>query len=459
MGILGGLFGMDEDRANDFGARIALAGQALQAMSMGKQVDIADDIAYLNRQRRDAVEKAKSRKFYQTLGTKIAQSRPELGELLLDQNTPASFADTAIADYYKTLAPKPEDWATFNSGGDVYRYDRNDPSSKPSLFFDGPDDPFKQLLRSVAPPAPGSAADDGSAPSDATTPGASGSPSPMPGVTSSSTMLTPQQKQLAQMFGLPPDATVDDVLAVARAGTISEDQARSTAEAVRQRYKDARTQGVDLTKQQTENSFKLQDDYWRLGQKYQPILDAANEISTLPDDPNGFERVMTLYKYMRTLDPLGAVRESDAQMAQSASGPYSKLEQLFEQYGGVSGSEIPKDAALEMKRLIMQMGETTAKADYKARKKTLARAKAMGIPDDKAEGMIFGGLNNDVDMSGYTPRFEVPTNRMSGADERRQMGQGGATVSATTAQKGDVVDGYRFKGGDPANAANWEEVR
>ena len=65
------------------------------------------------------------------------------------------------------------------------------------------------------------------------------------------------------------------------------------------------------------NSFKLQDDYWRLGQKYQPILDAANEISTLPDDPNGFERVMTLYKYMRTLDPLGAVRESDAQMAQS----------------------------------------------------------------------------------------------------------------------------------------------
>lgn len=30
------------------------------------------------------------------------------------------------------------DWQTFESGGDVYRYNRNDPSSKPETFFDGP---------------------------------------------------------------------------------------------------------------------------------------------------------------------------------------------------------------------------------------------------------------------------------------------------------------------------------
>jgi len=35
------------------------------------------------------------------------------------------------------------DWQTFDSGGDVYRWNANDPEATPGLFFDGPDAPRK----------------------------------------------------------------------------------------------------------------------------------------------------------------------------------------------------------------------------------------------------------------------------------------------------------------------------
>lgn len=41
-------------------------------------------------------------------------------------------------------AAKPK-WMTLESGGDVYRYNANDPNSRPELFFDAPDAPSKPI--------------------------------------------------------------------------------------------------------------------------------------------------------------------------------------------------------------------------------------------------------------------------------------------------------------------------
>lgn len=403
MGILGNLFGMQEDTGNDLGARIALASQVLMAMDRGQVANIAPAVADLNAQRRKYMDQAKSQKWLQSQAASMADKNPRLAAML--QDAPPGVGESLISKYLETQF-QPPDWKTFESQGDVYRVDMRDPNAKPSLLFDGPEDPFKALLKSIDPTA-------GQPPASAPIPGAPaeiGAPptssSATPDMPPTGGTLTPPMKVLAQSFGLPETATADDVMAVANAGAIGgKEAAQHTADQISKRYADAKSQGFELTQKQNENAFKLQDDYWRVGSKYQEIMNAADSMSSVPDDPNGFERVMTMYKYMRALDPLGAVRESDAALAQSASGPYARLEQLFSQYSGMSGSEIPKPAALEMKRLILEMGETASKADYKARKKTISRAKAMGIPEDKAEGAIFGGLQDNVDMSGYTPRF------------------------------------------------------
>ena len=420
MGILGNMFGMDDDRSSDMGARIALASQVLMAMDQGQVANIAPAIADLNSQRRKYMDQAKSQKWLQAQAAGMADRNPRLAAML--ENAPPGVGESLIRKYLETQF-QPPDWKTFESQGDVYRYDQGDPNSKPSMFFDGPDDPFKALLRSIdpsaeQPPAPSPVP---GAPAEAGAPPASSSEAPDMPPTGGA--LTPQMKMLARSFGLPENATVEDVMALRDAALMGgEDNARSVAETISKRYADAKSQGFDLTQKQNENAFKLQDDYWRVGSKYQEIMNAADSMASVPDDPNGFERVMTMYKYMRALDPLGAVRESDAALAQSASGPYARLEQLFSQYSGVSGSEIPKAAALEMKRLILEMGETASKADFKARKKTISRAKAMGIPEDKAEGAIFGGLQDDVDMSGYTPRF-TPGPRSGGAQTDTGSGE------------------------------------
>jgi hypothetical protein len=103
------------------------------------------------------------------------------------------------------------------------------------------------------------------------------------------------------------------------------------------------------------------------------------------------------------------------------------MDQLFQKYSGVSGTDIPLPAAQEMKRLVLELGEIASKADYVKRKSILRRAENLGIPADKAEGMIFGFLQENADaLEGYTPRF-TPGPRPGGA----QTDAGGGTPGPT----------------------------
>jgi hypothetical protein len=412
MGILGNLFGMDDETSSDLGARIALASSVLSNMDQGRPSNIAGDIAALNKQRRGLIEQAKTQKWLQSQAAAMADKNPKLAGML--QDVPPEIGQSLVSRYYETLLQPPE-WKTFESNGDVYRYNPNDPNSKPEVFFDAPDDPFQTLLKSITPPSqvtPPAPGETPAAPAPGEPPAVPAAPGETPDMPEPAAggSLTPQMKIIAETFGLPPEATPTDVMAVANAGIVGgKEQAAKTAELITKRYADTKSQGIELSNKQIESAFKLQDDYWRVGQNYQKVIDTASEIASLPDDPNGFERLMTLYKFMRTLDPAGAVRESDAAMAQNADNIVSKIEQIAQKYTGMSGGDIPAGAAQEMKRLILELGETSSKADYKARKKVLKRAVSMGIPADKAEEMIFGGLqDSEADMEGYQPRFQPP---------------------------------------------------
>lgn len=415
MGILGNMFGMDDDRSSDMGARIALASQVLMAMDQGQVANIAPALTDLNAQRRKYMDQAKSQKWLQSQAAAMADKNPRMAQVL--ENAPPGVGESLISKYLETQF-QPPDWKTFESGGDMYRVDMRDPNAKPSLLFDGPDDPFKRMVDGItgggstsSPAIPGQTPAPGATPA----PGSSSSATPdMPPAPTSE--LPPMLKQFAQAYALPEGVTANEVLSIAQAGAIGgKEQAAATAEAIRKRYADSKSQDLELTKQQKENSFKLFDDYRGIGERYQKIIDTATEVASLPDDPSGFERIMILYKTMKTLDPGGAVMAADTGLAQSAATPLERMDQLFQKYSGVSGTDIPLPAAQEMKRLVLELGEIASKADYVKRKSILRRAEGLGIPADKAEDMIFGFLQENADaLEGYTPRF-TPGPRSGGA--------------------------------------------
>lgn len=135
MGILGNMFGMDDDRSSDMGARIALASQVLMAMDQGQVANIAPAIADLNSQRRKYMDQAKSQKWLQAQAAGMADKNPRLAAML--ENAPPGVGESLISKYLETQF-QPPDWKTFESGGDVMRWNPNDPNSKPEMFFDGP---------------------------------------------------------------------------------------------------------------------------------------------------------------------------------------------------------------------------------------------------------------------------------------------------------------------------------
>lgn len=135
MGILGNMFGMDDDRSSDLGARIALASQVLMAMDQGQVANIAPALTDLNAQRRKYMDQAKSQKWLQSQAAAMADKNPRLAAML--ENAPPGVGESLISKYLETQF-QPPDWKTFESGGDIMRYNPNDPNSKPEMFFDGP---------------------------------------------------------------------------------------------------------------------------------------------------------------------------------------------------------------------------------------------------------------------------------------------------------------------------------
>lgn len=139
MGILGNLFGQqdgEEGGYSDLGMRLALAGQVLSSLSQGESPNIAPSLAALSERRRKIAEEMKSKKWLQNQAAAMADKNPRMAQFL--QDAPPEIGASLIGKYYETLLPTTPDWKTFESGGDVYRYDQADPNSKPTIFFDGP---------------------------------------------------------------------------------------------------------------------------------------------------------------------------------------------------------------------------------------------------------------------------------------------------------------------------------
>ena len=105
MGILGNLFGQSEDDGggNDWGTRLALAGQVLMAADQGQSANIAPALAALTERRRKYADEIKSKKWMQNQAASMADKNPRLAQMLQDPNLPPEIGSSLLSKYIATL--------------------------------------------------------------------------------------------------------------------------------------------------------------------------------------------------------------------------------------------------------------------------------------------------------------------------------------------------------------------
>lgn len=255
-------------------------------------------------------------------------------------------------------------------------------------------DAFGQPIGAAASPMPSQPATGGTPlPSVAPAPGPAAIPQP------DGTSVMP-----------PPEANVDGVTMRWRA--LTRDPSLTPQE-VQQMVMAAEAEGNpdaamkvyrDLVKQRTDNlnkdedqaqtlktsninaAEKLRTDYDTAGKAYNTVIGAAEYAATIAQQPNmsPAEKLAVLYNYIKTLDPLGAVRDSDVELAQSIQPVTNQLEQIFKRFN--EGGTISDAAILQIARAMAGLGND-AKGRLGRKEQEIRRvAVARGVNPN----MIFG---------------------------------------------------------------------
>lgn len=101
---------------------------------------------------------------------------------------------------------------------------------------------------------------------------------------------------------------------------------------------------------------KLRTDYDTSGKAYNTVISAAEYAANIAQQPSmsPAEKLAVLYNYIKTLDPLGAVRDSDVELAQSIQPVTNQLEQIFKRFN--EGGTISDAAILQIARAMAGLG-------------------------------------------------------------------------------------------------------
>lgn len=130
----------------------------------------------------------------------------------------------------------------------------------------------------------------------------------------------------------------------------------------------------DLVKQRTDNlnkdedqsqtalnnernaAEKLRADYDAAGKAYNTVIGAAEYAANVAAQQNmsPADKLAVLYNYIKTLDPLGAVRDSDIELAQSIQPAIARIEQMFASVS--QGGTISDAAILQIARTMAGLG-------------------------------------------------------------------------------------------------------
>ena len=154
----------------------------------------------------------------------------------------------------------------------------------------------------------------------------------------------------------------------------------------------------------------LQKDFAATTKTYQTVVDAAQQVSQLVStgDISGADKQAVLYAFVKSLDPLGAVRDGDVAMAQQIAG----LQQWMQNYEETirKGGAIGTNVAMEIARTMGRLGDMAQAKINQKKAQYGALAEARQVPPD----MVFGRGTGDLRNS---PLFQSPPAAASAPSE------------------------------------------
>lgn len=201
-------------------------------------------------------------------------------------------------------------------------------------------------------------------------PASGGAPAPGP-----SPIPTPTSTELVPGAGGEVDATTQRWRALTRDPSLTPAEvqqmvmaaaAKGDPNAAMEVYRDLKKQRIEQSntdETQTQTALnntrnaaeKLRSDFDTSIKGYQTIITAAERGEQIASDPkmSPADKLAVLYEYIKTLDPLGAVRDSDVELAQSIQPAIGRLEQLYKSWteGGTISNAAIQDIARTMGRL------------------------------------------------------------------------------------------------------------
>lgn len=145
-------------------------------------------------------------------------------------------------------------------------------------------------------------------------------------------------------------------------------------------------QAQTLLTSKVNSAEKLTTDFETAVKPYKTVIGAAEYAANVASQPNmtPADKLAVLYNYIKTLDPLGAVRDSDVELAQSIQPVISRIEQMFASVA--SGGTISDEAILQIARTMASLGND-AKGRMGRKEMEIRRiAQARGVTPD----MVFG---------------------------------------------------------------------
>jgi hypothetical protein len=200
--------------------------------------------------------------------------------------------------------------------------------------------------------------------------------------------------------------------------------------AVENKAKEFRQSGAMNTGQKgLDNTLKLRADFRSepVYKDFQAIDSAYRQINKGLDAGNAAGDLAASTKLMKLLDPTSVVRESELVMAMQATG---KLDQLYNYANKIATGQFLSPTQKEQFRGLAKEFYNSAGEQYNLKRKEyadIAQRNELNVPD------VVGS-------------------------EVRMQPTSGSKKTPPPPQIGQVVDGYRFKGGNPADPKNYEKV-
>lgn len=150
-----------------------------------------------------------------------------------------------------------------------------------------------------------------------------------------------------------------------------------------------------------------------------------------------------IYGLAKVLDPGSVVREGEMEMVKRTGGVFDQIQGWISSVN--AGASLPPDVRANIMQIAAnRVAELKAAADA-------AMQPYFGIAKDR-------GWKVEHIMPGLAPIATFDPASIATAP-RAQGGPGAQPTAKAPPKAGDVVDGYRFKGGDPAKQDSWEKVR